>query len=68
MWRSQIYFDINKGRGDCIHDPIYSETYRRDETGVVGMDTDSIIYIHFYQFSLLSHSPNMMCRHGRQPF
>ena len=53
--------NINKGGVHFIHDPIRSYTYPKDETGVVGMETDSIIYIHFAQFYLLSHSPNIMC-------
>ena len=36
--------------GHCTHEPIHSEKYPKDETGVVVMDTKSIIYIHFYHF------------------
>ena len=56
--------DINKRKEYCIHDPIHSEIDPKDKTEVVGMETDSIIYIHFSQFVLLSHSPNMTWRNG----
>ena len=39
----------------------------KDVTGVIGMETYSIIYIHFSQFSSLSHSHIMTFRHGHQP-
>ena len=42
---------IKKGGEQCIHDPIHSDTDLKDETGVVVVDTDSIIYIHFMNFS-----------------
>ena len=53
--------------GHCIHEPIFSDIVPKNETGVYGMETDLLIYIHFPHFSLLSHSPTMVCRHGNQP-
>ena len=47
-----------------MHDPIHSDTYPKDETGVIGTETNSIIYIHFPHFFLLSHSPTMTFRYG----
>ena len=41
--------------GHCIHDPTHSDTDPKDEIGVVGIETDSIIYIRFPHFNLLSH-------------
>ena len=46
----------------CINEPIHSDTYPKDDTEVVAMETDSIIYIHISHFSLLSHSPTITCR------
>ena len=60
-------WDQQRG-GHCIHEPIHSATDPRDNTGVVGMDTDYIIYIHFYHFYSLSHSSTMACRHGHYPW
>ena len=56
--------NINKRGEHCINDPKHSETDPKDETGLVRMNTESIIYIHFDHFSLLSHSPTMTCRYG----
>ena len=56
--------DTNKGGGHFIHDPIHSDTDPKDETGVIGMDTNSIVYINFTHFSSISHLPIMTCRHG----
>ena len=35
---------------NCIHDPIHSDTDPKNEIGVIGMETNSIIYIHFLTF------------------
>ena len=58
---------IIKGDSFCIHDPIRSETNLMYETGVVGMETDSISCIHLSHFSFLSHSLTITFRHGHQP-
>ena len=38
------------GGEHCIHEPIHSDIDPKYETGVVGMDTDYIIYINFDHF------------------
>ena len=62
-WRKNIYSIPTKGE-HFIHNHIYSDTYPKGATGVVGIDNDSIIYINLYHFALLSHSPTMAYRHG----
>ena len=61
----EVRYTQDQQRGEhCIHDPIHLETDPKDETGVVGMKTESNIYIHFAHFSSLSHSTTMTYRHG----
>ena len=56
----EFRYTQDQQRGEhCIHDPIHSDTDLKDETGVVVINTDYNIYIHFAHFSLLPHSPNM---------
>ena len=60
-----VRYNQSQQRGrHCIHDPIHSNIDTKEDTGVVGMETNSIINIHFPHFSSPSNSPNMACRHG----
>ena len=43
-----------------MHEPIHSDTDPKDDTGVVVIDTESIIYIRFVHVSSLSYPPTMM--------
>ena len=61
----EVIYTRYKQRGKhYIHYPIHSDIYPKDETGIFVMETESIIYINFYHFYSILHSPTMEYRHG----
>ena len=57
----EVRYTWDQERGEhCIHDPIHSDTNLKDETRVVEMETDSIIYTN--------SPPTFLCYHIHLPW